>query len=196
MTFLPVAFGFILGPWAIYSLVLCQTRHWMATPTNLVPPLHPSTFCRQDSTVHQRYHGWVGIYISHSLACRVSSISMMQEHEFEGSMNAAWSLHAWWVVCVFFIKVHVRWVAIVSGEQSIVLSTTWMVWAFPWNHFGWQLSGCKPDLLLKASFSDKSWLFGTMSLFYLETSLGPSSYILGSFHCTILPYHSSNTPQI
>lgn len=95
-------------------------------------------------------------------------------------------------VGVVFIKVHVWWIAIV-GEQSIVLSTTWMVWAFLWDHLGGQLSGCKPALLLKASFSDKSWLFGTMSLSYLEISLGLSSYILGSFHCT---YHPSNTPHI
>ena len=99
-------------------------------------------------------------------------------------------------VGVVFIKAHVWGVAVVGREQSIVLSTTWIVWAFLWDHFGWQPSGCKPVMLLKASVSAKSWLFGIMSLVYLETSFGLSSHILGSFHCTILSYHLSNAPNI
>lgn len=49
---------------------------------------------------------------------------------------------------------------------------------------------------LEAAFDDERWSTGFHLPHCLQTSLGSSLHIIGSFHCTGLPYHSSNALQV
>ena len=86
-SFWAVAFFFYPSPWRLVTQAMphIPTIHWIITPTMhcIVPLLSSIMSHRQDRVVHHRFCSWVGVYISHFVACRILPVPKLLDHGCE-----------------------------------------------------------------------------------------------------------------
>ena len=85
--FLSSSIFFYPSPWRLVTQAMphIQTIHWIITPTMhcIVPLLSSIMSHRQDRVVHHRFCSWVGVYISHFVACRILPVPKLLDHGCE-----------------------------------------------------------------------------------------------------------------
>lgn len=148
---------------------------------SLAWPIFPAGYI-----VNQSFSGWVVIYVSLLLVCRVCSLT-------KDTRMYGWRFY---VGTSLPSPSSVSCVGVIHSNLAVSLwrATVWVVWDFDGNHLAINWAGCNLLLVLEA-LAMRHGQLGLCLPHCFQTSFGATLYILGRVHCTRFPFYPLNASQ-